>query len=166
MGERLKDQELSDCEHNGFSPPGASVAFWVHDQSAPLNRLGLGVANPAAISYVLGSPYRDETTEEWDTGVNLAFTPFSTWAGDVSVALGGEWREEKISGFVPNEYQPIIGVDANGRATTSNIWSVGNYLPTNGSYNVKEAYLETVVPLGLGLEFNGAVRATDYSTAG
>lgn len=132
----------------------------------PLNRLGLGVANPAAISYVLGSPYRDETTEEWDTGVNLAFTPFSTWAGDVSVALGGEWREEKISGFVPNEYQPIIGVDANGRATTSNIWSVGNYLPTNGSYNVKEAYLETVVPLGLGLEFNGAVRATDYSTAG
>src|SRR5690606_34049907 len=40
------------------------------------------------------------------------------------------------------------------------------YLPFKGSYNVKEAYLETVVPLGLGLEFNGAVRATDYSTSG
>ena len=31
---------------------------------------------------------------------------------------------------------------------------------------MKEAYLEAVVPLGLGLEFNGAVRATDYSTSG
>ena len=31
---------------------------------------------------------------------------------------------------------------------------------------MKEAYLETVVPLGFGLEFNGAVRATDYSTSG
>lgn len=29
-----------------------------------------------------------------------------------------------------------------------------------------EAYLETVVPLGLGLEFNGAARATDYSNSG
>ena len=43
---------------------------------------------------------------------------------------------------------------------------MGNFLPTFGSYNVKEAYLETVVPLGLGLEFNGAVRGTDYSTSG
>jgi outer membrane receptor protein involved in Fe transport len=43
---------------------------------------------------------------------------------------------------------------------------VGNFPPTFGSYHVKEAYLETVVPLGLGLEFNGAVRGTDYSTSG
>ena len=35
-----------------------------------------------------------------------------------------------------------------------------------GSYDVKEAYLETVVPLGFGLEFNGAIRGTEYSTVG
>jgi outer membrane receptor protein involved in Fe transport len=132
----------------------------------PLDRMGLGVANPAAISYVLGSPYRDEVTEQKAAGANLSLTPFATWAGDVSVAVGGEWREEKIHGSVPTQYRPNITVDANGRPTTLNAWSVGNYLPTNGKYNVKEAYLETVVPLGLGIEFNGAVRATDYSTAG
>jgi outer membrane receptor protein involved in Fe transport len=132
----------------------------------PLNRLGLGVANPAAISYVLGTPYRDEIIKEKDAGANFSFTPFATWAGDVSVAVGGEWREEQIHGSVPTQYQPTITVDATGRPTTSNAWSVGNYLPTNGKYNVKEAYFETVVPLGFGLEFNGAVRATDYSTAG
>lgn len=127
----------------------------------PLNRLGIGVANPAAISYVLGNPYRDEVIEEKVVGANLALTPFATWAGDVSVSLGGEYREESIRGSVPTQYQPIVTTTG-----TTNLWSVGNYLPTNGKYNVKEAYLETVVPLGLGLDFNGAIRATDYSTSG
>ncbi|MDB5670427.1 MAG: TonB-dependent receptor [Alphaproteobacteria bacterium] len=128
----------------------------------PLNRLGIGVANPAAIAYALGDPFRKQTLEQYVTGLNLSLTPFATWAGDVSVAVGGEYRKEQIRGTVPTPYQPII--NANG--TTTNRWSVGNYLPFTGEYNVKEAYLETVVPLGLGLEFNGAVRATDYSNSG
>ncbi|WP_375249312.1 TonB-dependent receptor plug domain-containing protein [Sphingomonas sp.] len=132
----------------------------------PLNRLGLGVADPAAINYVLGNPYRDEVVEQYNAGFNVAVTPFATWAGDVSVSVGAEYREEKIRGFVPSEFQPVATVDSSGRPATTNRWSVGNYLPTNGKYNVKEAYIETVVPLGFGLEFNGAARATRYSTSG
>lgn len=132
----------------------------------PLNRLGTGVANPSALAYVLGDPYREEVVEQYNAGFNVSVTPFRTWAGDVSIATGAEYREEKIRGFVPSQFQPTTTVNAAGRPTTSNAWSVGNFLPTNGSYNVKEVYLETVVPLGFGLEFNGAVRATEYSTAG
>lgn len=132
----------------------------------PLNRLGIGVANPAAIDYVLGDPYRDEVVEQIVVGSNTSFTPFATWAGDVSLAVGAEYREEKIRGFVPAEFQPVATTDAAGRPTTTNRWSVGNYLPTNGRYDVTEAYVEAVVPLGFGLEFNGAARATKYSTAG
>ena len=132
----------------------------------PLNRLGIGVADPAAIAYILGNPYRDEVAEQIVVGANLSLTPFATWAGDVSIAMGGEYREEKISGYVPAEFQPAVTANPTGGLTTTNTWSVGNYLPTNGRYDVKEAYLEAVVPLGLGLEFNGAVRATDYSTSG
>lgn len=128
----------------------------------PLNRLGLGVADPAGIDYALGDPYRKQVLEQRVAGANLSLTPFATWAGDVSVAVGAEYREEKIRGTVPAEFQPII----NPNGTTTNRWSVGNYLPFTGKYNVKEAYLETVIPLGLGLEFNGAVRATDYSNSG
>lgn len=127
----------------------------------PLNRMGLGVANAAAIDYVLGDPYRDQVMEQFVAGTNWSITPFATWAGDVSVAFGGEVRKEKIRGSVPQEYQPVVTTTG-----TTNAWSVGNYLPFTGEYSVKEAYLETVVPLGLGLEFNGAVRATDYSNAG
>ncbi len=118
----------------------------------PLNRLGIGVANPAAITYVLGDPFREQKFKQTVAGVNLSVIPFATWAGDVSVAVGGEYRKEEVSGQVPVEFRTG--------------WSVGNFLPTFGNYNVKEAYLETVVPLGLGFEFNGAVRATDYSTSG
>ncbi|MGH6696569.1 TonB-dependent receptor plug domain-containing protein [Sphingopyxis sp.] len=132
----------------------------------PLNRLGIGVADPAAIDYVLGDPYRKQVMEQFVTGANLSLTPFATWAGDVSIAIGAEYRKEKIRGSVPTEFQPLATVDSSGRPGFLNQWSVGNYLPFKGSYNVKEAYLETVVPLGLGLEFNGAVRATDYSNSG
>ena len=44
-------------------------------------------------------------------------------------------------------------------------WKYGNYRVTAGSYNVKEAYLETLVPLVENLDFNGAVRYTDDSTS-
>jgi iron complex outermembrane receptor protein len=127
----------------------------------PLNRLGVGVASAAAIDYVLGDPYRDQVMEQYVAGTNWSITPFATWAGDVSVSFGGEVRKEKIRGTVPTEYQPVVTTTG-----TTNAWSVGNYLPFTGQYSVKEAYLETVIPLGLGLEFNGAVRATDYSNAG
>ena len=132
----------------------------------PLNRLGLGVADPAAIDYVLGDPYRDQVIEQTVIGANFSATPFATWAGDVSIAIGAEYRKEEVKGFVPDEFQPVP-IITNGNVTgATNRWSVGNYLPSFGSYDVKEAYFETVVPLGFGLEFNGAVRATDYSTAG
>lgn len=128
----------------------------------PLNLFGTGVSDPAAISYILGNPYRDQVLEQTVIGANLSLNPFATWAGDVSVAIGGEYRKEQIDGFVPQEFQPV----QNANGTTTQLWSVGNFRPSKGSYDVKEAYLETVVPLGFGLEFNGAIRGTDYSTVG
>ena len=118
----------------------------------PLNILGIGVSDPAAIDYVLGDPFRNQTLKQTVGGVNLSFTPFATWAGDVGIAIGGEYRKEEVSGSVPQEFQTGF--------------QVGNYLPTFGEYEVSEAYLEAIVPLGLGLVVNGAVRATDYSTSG
>lgn len=118
----------------------------------PLNLVGTGVADPAALAYALGDPWRDQKLQQFVTGVDLSFTPFQTWAGDVSVAMGAAYRHEKVSGYVPPEFQTG--------------WSYGNFLPTFGSSGVKEAYLEAVVPLGLGLEVNGAVRGVDYSRSG
>lgn len=118
----------------------------------PLNLIGTGVASPEALKYVLADSRRDQKLQQFVAGADLSLTPFSTWAGDVSVALGASYRSEKLSGFVPTE-------DQSG-------WAYGNFLATHGSDNVKEAYLEAVVPLGAGLEVNGAVRGIDYSRSG
>ncbi|UUL82951.1 TonB-dependent receptor domain-containing protein [Sphingomonas qomolangmaensis] len=178
----MNNQRMANATNAAFAPagnaagyaPGSIQCLINVDANAAnndpacvaLNRLGLGVANPAVFDYALGDPYRDEVVEQYNIATNASVTPFATWAGDVSIAFGAEYREERITGFVPAQFQPTPTTDSSGRPTTSNAWSVGNYLPTTGNYNVKEAYLETVVPLGFGLEFNGAVRATSYSTAG
>lgn len=118
----------------------------------PLNRMGIGVASPQALAYVLGDPFRRQRFEQDVFAANLSFDAFTLPAGPVSVAIGGEHRREKVSGTVDAQYQSG--------------WFVGNFLPTTGSYNVTEAYLELLVPVFEGLDLNGAVRGTDYSTSG
>lgn len=118
----------------------------------PLNRFGTEVSNQDGLDYVLGRPRRKQEFQQ-DVAA-LTFNPddFEGWAGPISVAFGVEWRKEKINGHVNPEY-------ASG-------WKYGNYTVTKGDYHVTEGFIETVVPVFKGLDFNGAVRITDYSTSG
>ncbi len=131
----------------------------------PLNRLGIGGASQAAINYVLYNGQQPLRTQELTQDVAaLNFSTnnlFDIWAGPVSVAFGVEYRKEKVDGAVDPLFQPIV---ANG--VTTGTWIYGNYLPTKGEYNVKEGYIETVVPIVKGADFNGAFRVTNYSTSG
>ena len=104
------------------------------------------------MNYVLGTPYRTQRLSEQVYGFHATGNPFSNWAGPISVAFGAEWRLESINGFVEPQY--------------NSGWLFGNYLVNKGHYSVAETYLETVVPLLPGLDFNGAYRYTAYSTSG
>lgn len=131
----------------------------------PLNRLGVGVASQAAIDYVMYKgfqPTRDQRLKEKVASIEFSTNElFTLPAGPVSLAFGGEWREEGVSGSVDQLYRPVV---TNG--VTNGTWIYGNYLPSYGQYSVKEAFLETIVPIISGLDFNGAFRVTDYSTSG
>jgi len=118
----------------------------------PLNRFGVGVASTEAVDWILGDPYRTQRFEQNVYAANLSFDAFSLPAGPVSVAIGGEHRTEKVSGYVEDQYQSG--------------WFTGNYLPSFGDYSVTEGYLELLVPVLDSLDLNGAIRATDYSTSG
>lgn len=125
----------------------------------PLNIIGTGVASQAAIDWLTGTPERDSKIEQHVAALSVQGEPFSTWAGPVSVAVGGEYRKESTAETV----DPL--------SLTSSYFS-GNFKPVNGSYDVKEGFLEVVVPLAKdvpfaqALDLNGAVRATEYSTSG
>lgn len=122
----------------------------------PLNRIGIGGVTPEAVNYIMNGgnqPRRYQTLRQDVAAVNFATNDlFETWAGEVSFAFGGEYRRERVNGAVDPQF--------------NSGWLYGNYLVTAGSYTVKEVFAETVVPLAKGLDFNGAIRQTDYSTSG
>lgn len=124
----------------------------------PYNLFGTGVNTQAAINYIepaVPTQLLALTQDVWSA--QLSGEPFADWAGPVSVAAGIQHRREAVSG--------------SGDALSGN-WFAANYAPINGSYNVTEGSLETVVPLAKdmflakNLEVDAAVRATDYSTSG
>jgi outer membrane receptor protein involved in Fe transport len=125
----------------------------------PLNPFGQGSASQAALNYIHGTQFIETKLTQTSGGANITGEPFSTWAGKVSIAAGGEYRREGLES----------DVDALSQA---NAFLLGNPHAAKGSYEVEEGYLETVVPLlhelpfAKELDFNGAVRVTNYSTSG
>ena len=125
----------------------------------PLNLLGIGVASAAAKAYITGTEYNQITNSQTAAALNIKGQPFSTWAGPVAIAFGGEYRREAANDF------PDALSQAGG-------WYYGNAKAFSGSYNVKEGYFEADVPLARHLPFadsldlNGAVRYSSYSLSG
>lgn len=125
----------------------------------PWNPFGWNNNDELAIGYSKGLAQLKQENRQTVFSVSANGEPFSVWAGPVSVATGMDWRKEEITGVVDE-----------GSLTSS--YTAGNYKPTIGSYTVGEVYLETLIPLLNGkpwaesLDFNGAVRGTNYSTSG
>ncbi|MCW2370776.1 TonB-dependent receptor plug domain-containing protein [Sphingobium sp. B11D3D] len=125
----------------------------------PLNLFGEFQWSDAARDYAFGTATSDIKLTQHVAATNISGDLFDTWAGSVSLAVGGEYRREKVSGST----DPL---------SATNAFYVNNGLAVNGSLEVFEGYLETAVPLARDvnwarlLELNGAVRYTHYNTVG
>lgn len=125
----------------------------------PINLFGDGSPSAAAKAYVTGTPSMRATSKLDSGGFSLRGEPFSLPAGAVSIAVGGEAREESIK-------QTVGALDAAKAFTTF------SFSAMSGSYNVKEAFAEILVPVVRDipilhkLDFNAAARISDYNTTG
>lgn len=125
----------------------------------PLNIFGVGAASFDAISYVLGQQWTRQTYQQHVAEASSQGSPFSTWVGPGSVAAGGSYRAESI------------GATSDALSMAS-AFVIGNPQPYSGSFNVKEAFGEVVVPLAKdaawakALDVNLAGRVTNYSLSG
>ncbi|WP_164155894.1 TonB-dependent receptor plug domain-containing protein [Sandarakinorhabdus rubra] len=129
----------------------------------PMNLFGEGSLGASSVAWVTGAADGFRTRQDLDIALDVysidaQYSPFSTWAGPVSIAAGFEYREESF----------VATSDAQSQ---SRVWFVGNFQPGGAGYNVKEFFAEALVPLLKddtygNLELNGAVRRTDYSTSG
>jgi iron complex outermembrane receptor protein len=126
----------------------------------PLNVFGPRAASAAAAQYVSGTVAWQRTNTSLDVlSADTSGKLFHLPAGDVSLALGLDFLEEKA----------FSTQDAFSAARQ---FVTGNFQPFTGDRTVKEAFAETEVPilkdlpLIKSLSFNAAYRTTDYSTSG
>lgn len=133
---------------------------------APSNVFGPGSLSDAAKEYIVAEQLFSAKYIQDAAGASIQGEPFSTWADKVSLAGGVEWRKESLDG----DSDPISKLSNPVYPTGG--FQFGNPKPISGSYTVKEAFVETVVPLASGqswaknLDLNAAARRTDYSTSG
>lgn len=126
----------------------------------PVNPFGPNTATPAGQAYIAQSGFSTSNYSQHAAGLNIRGRPFSTWAGPVSLAFGGEYRRESQT------------VEADPLSSRFGFTFAGNVGVFDGSFNVKEGYVETLVPLASDLSFarsltlNAAVRYADYSSVG
>jgi outer membrane receptor protein involved in Fe transport len=145
----------------------------VQDGCVPLNIQGYGNASAAGVGYVMRDSSWQAVNRMHDVQGSISGEPFSTWAGPVSIVIGGEYRHQTLAQVsnsnpaTPPNFTGIRGVPNN-----TNTFSFTNVSVASGSYNIKEGFGEIVVPLakdsalGKSLELNAAFRYTDYSTSG
>ena len=111
------------------------------------------------MDYVMFTQRDRSRQSTFSASANLTGSLFDLPGGPLGIAVGVEYRKLKGS-FDPD---PIVAA-----GFSSDIPA----LPTRGSYDVKEAYVELSAPVLSDtpffdlLEFTGAVRWSDYSTSG
>ncbi|MBO9499511.1 MAG: TonB-dependent receptor [Novosphingobium sp.] len=144
---------------NNPNPTAAQDPYGDIRNCVAINPFGAGAISERALAYYRGTSFLRSEQEQNVFAANLSGSPFKTWAGDVKLAVGAEYRTEKTTQTA----------DADSALRR---WRSINAQPFTGKYNVKEAYAEVVVPLASGVAFadnldlNGAVRYTDYSLSG
>ena len=125
----------------------------------PANLFGLNQYSAAAQAYLYDTAIQDQNYRQHVVAANIQGDLFHTWAGAVPLAGGAEYRSNQVS----TDADPI---------SASNGFYVFNSSIVSGSIHVKEAYLETSVPLAAhqpfanSLQLDGAARVTDYNTSG
>jgi outer membrane receptor protein involved in Fe transport len=129
----------------------------------PLNLLGEGVADQAALDFVLAdnvsrSAIKQEVVSGYISGDTGGFLNLP--GGPVGFAVGAEYRYE---GSRETPDPQLVNGD---------LRNFGRVAPSKGNFDVKEVFGELNVPLladaplAERLSFGGAVRYSDYSTVG
>jgi iron complex outermembrane receptor protein len=145
----------------------------------PLNVFGPGSESAEAIAYVLGDTHFKARTLQDDMSGSISGTPFSTWAGPVSVAVSGDWRRQSYratsDGAVSDPSNLVncaaLGLRFNCTPGVSP-WVQPYAGRSRVAQTVKEGAFEFDAPLmknaflAKSLNLNGAVRYTDYDTSG
>jgi iron complex outermembrane receptor protein len=148
----------------------------------PVNLFGEGAPSAAAKAYSLGtSTQRVKNTQDL-MSAEVQGELFNLPAGSVAVAFGGEYRERslnEVSNSIALGQIQATGIRGFPTALCPTLatcrfggWNQGNFGEADASDNVKEGFVEAIVPVLKDMPFfhaldlNGAYRYTDYKNSG
>lgn len=126
----------------------------------PINVFGPSTISQSGLNYYKGTSYVRAGSNQLNFGANLHGDLFSTWAGPISAAIGGEYRRDSIN-QTSDPISQTLG------------WRQASAQAFYGSNEVREGYAEIVVPLTIPnfplmqkLEVDTAARVADYNSSG
>lgn len=126
--------------------------------------------NAALRTYLLADNRFNVVNQLHNVAFNASGTPFSTWAGPVGIAFGGEFRHYSLDQTSNSGSVGVTGV--RGLNPLAPIFPTTNVAASRGSQNVWEVNIEAEVPLVRDaplfkdLTVTGAARWTKYSVSG
>ncbi len=143
---------------NGL-PICASTLVTPGDGCIPTNIFGPTRSRRPSAPTSSGTSWNRYMLESWDFVGNVQGVLFKNWAGDVSLAAGGEVRRNSLNSTADP-------------GSIAKIWRINNVQPFRGAETDEEGYIESDVPLLKGLAFvksfdiDGAYRYTNYDISG
>jgi len=187
----LTVQRLFDAVDSVVNPATGQIVcrttITVAHECVPLNVFGPNSASQASVDFVRASPYggsgsrTDERTKQHVAELVVRGSPFSTWAGELAVAVGAGYRKESVNRRVdpgsngpkfPNDLIPRGVEFTRYISSRTGAYFLSNQQPIAGGYDLWEVFGEALIPLAQDLPFarsvdlNIAGRYTDYSTSG
>ncbi|WP_243395655.1 TonB-dependent receptor plug domain-containing protein [Sphingomonas oleivorans] len=152
-----------NIDPNNYDAPASTFTPGANSGCRPLNLLGNGVRDQAALDWVNANLMNQAKIQQHVVSGSISgdFGQFFELpGGPVKFALGAEYRKEK-SKFTPDE---LLQQGA--------LADFSLQLPERGSFDVKEVFGELSVPLlkdvpfAYNLTLGAAIRLSDYSTVG
>jgi iron complex outermembrane receptor protein len=146
----------------------------------PMNLFGDGSISSQAAQYILGDSVKTLDLRQKVASFNLSGDlgeKLQLGAGPIQLAAGLEYRKEtadQTSDPTSQARLDLTGVRGapSSLANRLGVWQFNNPQPLSGGFDVKEGYAEVGVPIvkdlpfARAVDFNGALRRTDYSQSG
>jgi len=140
----------------------------------PINPFGPGSETQAMLDYVRHDTSYVLTNRMDDFAGNVVGSPFSTWAGPVTVALSAEYRRQTLRNISDNQPGTIdcTGLRYNCISGGTTVTVANVAANAYGAQTVKEAAIEADLPLlrnagiAQALNVNASARYADYRTSG
>lgn len=162
-----------------LSPTGqivcnASLTNTAYSDCVPINVFGPSAASAAALAYIAPRTRYEANTTLLNFSGHASASPFSLPAGEVTVALSGEWRKLKFDANTTSPATALMNCTSLrfNCSPLNNVWTISFADTPTISQTVGEGAVELNVPLLKDIPFiqslsiNGAARYTHYDTSG